>query len=480
MSGPSGDPSGWAWRLDCGAPWIEAALLAVLAAVLFAARTLLRRRPDFAAPSSRWTPWLDAAAVALVALAVRWAFLDLYPRPGRAGDAYEYLKRARLLADGGASFLHDTGWHAWQTWIRPPGFYLLLAGVIAIGGTSAMVIKVQAVLSAATAGIVTWIGWRLFGRIAGLVAGLWLAFYAEAVVTFSRILSEPLYMVFLLAALAALASVSVEPSWRVAALAGALFGLAALVRSAPVYFVPPAALLLFAIHGRRAWRPALALVAALAAVILPWCVRNARIAGGPFAIDNLVVVNLLQVWPNDRFVPVDDLDLGTADGARIYYRRLKEANRDLELSRRGGEVIRTTLADLAGHPGRTLRRFGRNLRHYFAPASDVGYFGRIHREPDRCRTVLATDVTNFQYLSMLALAVAGAVLAWRRRSGWPLLMWFVFAAVVVNLFFHPEGKYRFPTLPVAMVFAGVVVARWLEPRPPTAGASRSPPQAPPS
>jgi hypothetical protein len=287
-------------------------------------------------------------------------------------------------------------------------------------------------------------------------------------------------MVFLLAALAALASVSVEPSWRVAALAGALFGLAALVRWAPVYFVPPAALLLFAIHGRRAWRPALALVAALAAVILPWCVRNARIAGGPFAIDNLVVVNLLQVWPNDRFVPVDDLDLGTADGARIYYRRLKEANRDLELSRRGGEVIRTTLADLAGHPGRTLRRFGRNLRHYFAPASDVGYFGRIHREPDRCRTVLATDVTNFQYLSMLALAVAGAVLAWRRRSGWPLLMWFVFAAVVVNLFFHPEGKYRFPTLPVAMVFAGVVVARWLEPRPPTAGASRSPPQAPPS
>jgi hypothetical protein len=57
------------------------------------------------------------------------------------------------------------------------------------------------------------------------------------------------------------------------------------------------------------------------------------------------------------------------------------------------------------------------------------------------------------------------VITRRDRRGWPLLLWFVFNAAIINLLFHPEPKYRFPTLPVAMVFAGVAVARWLGARP---------------
>lgn len=51
-----------------------------------------------------------------------------------------------------------------------------------------------------------------------------------------------------------------------------------------------------------------------------------------------------------------------------------------------------------------------------------------------------------------------------RREIWPVVAWFLFNGVVVNLFFHPEPKYRFPTLPVAFVLAGAAVAwalsRW--------------------
>lgn len=470
--GVSGDDGGWAWRRACRLPWLEAALLALLAAVLVVARVVLRRRPELAEWGSRWTPWLDAAAVVAVALAVRWAFLQLYPEPGRSADAFEYLMRSRRLAEGRLSLLHDTRWHAWQTWIRAPGYYLFLAGVLGpLGGTAVTAIRLQAVLSAVAAGATTWMGGRLFGRIAGLVAGLWLALYVEAIASFSRILSEPLYMLLLVPALAALAAVAARPSWRSAALAGALFGLAALVRSAPVYFVPLAALLLLAVHGRRrGWRPAAAMVAAMVAVILPWCVRNSLLYGAPMGIDDLAVANLLQVSPDHRFVPVDDLDLDTARGYRTYYNRLQRANLDRRLGRQGGAVTRATLANLAGHPVRTLRRFGGNLGEYFAPASDAGFFARIHREARRCRAALATDLANFQYLAMLALAVVGAAITRRDRRGWPLLLWFVFNAAIINLLFHPEPKYRFPTLPVAMVFAAVAVARWLEARP--GGATR--------
>jgi hypothetical protein len=63
-----------------------------------------------------------------------------------------------------------------------------------------------------------------------------------------------------------------------------------------------------------------------------------------------------------------------------------------------------------------------------------------------------------------------------RREIWPVVAWFLFNGVVVNLFFHPEPKYRFPPLPVAFVLAGAAVAwalsRWTGER---AASEESPP-----
>jgi 4-amino-4-deoxy-L-arabinose transferase-like glycosyltransferase len=259
-------------------------------------------------------------------------------------------------------------------------------------------------------------------------------------------------------ALAALAAASARPSVRAAALSGALFGLAALVRSAPVYFVPMAAALLVVAHGRRALAPAAALVGALALVVAPWWVRNARIYGAPIGLDDLAVANLLQVSPNDRFLAAADLDLASERGWRTYYSRLQRANGDRALSRRGGEILRSTLADLAAHPGETARRFGGNLASYLAPLGDE-YFRRIVDERRPCRVAWVTDAINAHYLFVLALGLAGFVLAARDRRSWPLALWFVFNAVIINLLFHPEPKYRFPTLPVPMVFAGFALVR---------------------
>ncbi|HVS03012.1 MAG TPA: hypothetical protein VMT16_09600 [Thermoanaerobaculia bacterium] len=111
-------------------------------------------------------------------------------------------------------------------------------------------------------------------------------------------------------------------------------------------------------------------------------------------------------------------------------------------------------------PRHTLARFAANLRGYFAPADDQN-FAWTHREADRCRDALVTDLANAQLVAVLALGAFGLATTWRDWRAWPLLPWFLFHAVLVNLFFHPEARYRLPTMPVAMVFAGAGLARLL-------------------
>lgn len=453
----TGDRRPSAWRRACGVLRWETAGSLLLLAVTAAWLRRLRRRPGPAGQPPRWRPWLDAALVAAIATAVRLLFLQVYPEPGRSADAYEYLMRSARLASGKLSFLHDTGWHAWQTWVRPPGYYLFLAALRDLGGEVAA-IRLQALACGIAAGATYLAGWRLFGRLAGWAAGLGFALYVESIVTFSRILTEPLYMLFVVPGLAALAWVSVRPDWRPAALAGVLFGLGALVRSAPFWYVPLAALALMAAAGpRRGWRPALAMVGAMALVVAPWILRNSWIAGAPAGIDDLTVVNLLQVNPDDRFVRHSDLDLGTGAGWRTYYNRLQQGNRNGALSSQAGEVARATLAGLAERPGRTAATLGRNLVTHFE-IYKTGFFGHTHGERDLCRVRWVTDLMNLQHWALLALAAAGLALTVRDRRTWPLALWLVFNTLVINLLFHPEPKYRLPTIPVAMIWAGAAVA----------------------
>jgi 4-amino-4-deoxy-L-arabinose transferase-like glycosyltransferase len=446
-------------RLACGVLLPEAALLLGTLLLLAGAPLLVSRLPD------RWAGAAGLLLVVLTALAVRALFLAAYPGPSQGGDAWEYLMRSRLLAQGEVPFLGSTRWHAWQTWIRPPGYYFFLAGLRNLpGGWAGWLPWSQALFSAAAAGAVYLLGRTLFGRNAGLAAGLLFALSAESVVTVSRVLGEPLYMLFLVPALVALARASIAPSWRWAAAAGALFGIASYVRSAPVFFVPLAALLLLWVHGpRRGWRPAAGLVAALVLAVAPWVARNSALHAAPVGMDDLSVINLLQVWPDDAVVPTGGADLDDPAEFRRYYERLKGANAGGALTRRSGEITRRTLLRMARDPVETGRRFALNLRGYFG-AYEEDWLERSLGEERVCRRILITDLINAGTYGLLVLAAAGLALRFRRREIWPVVAWFLFNGVVVNLFFHPEPKYRFPTLPVAFVLAGAAVAwalsRW--------------------
>ncbi len=463
LSKITGDERPAVWRAACGLLWKEPLAAAGFLVLLALAVLTGRRWPD-----SRAGLWLDCGGLLAVALALRFAYLDAYPEvdPDRFGDSFEYLKRAAYLHQG-ASFWTDTSWHAWFSWIRPPGYYLFLAAVLGpLRGTLTTVAEIQAVLLAATAVAGYLAAYPLFGRGAALVAGLLLAVYPETITAASWILSDPLALFLTTTVLAGLGWLAVRPRWPLALATGAVFGIACLVRSAPFYFVPLAALLLYLAQRRpRRKRHALTLLGAALLVVLPWCVRNSAIYGSPMGIDDLMIPNFLMAHPDPELLPAHFQTVGVygeADESRQqYFRWLWRGNKGGHLTLNSGRILSRGLVRMAASPGTTLRRFGLHLKIYFQGFPRF-YSAHFLREWEGCRVSSWTDALNLIYLSTLILALPGALLALRRRQSWPLLAWILFFVVVTNLFFYPSympGRYRLPIYPALAVLAGLTVSR---------------------
>ncbi len=477
----SGDESQAAWRAACGLLWkvppAAAGLVALLALAVLAGRRW---------PGGRRTVWLDCGLLLVLALALRFAFLAAYPAldATRFGDSWEYLQRSRHLLRG-APFWSDTSWHAWLTWIRPPGYYLMLAAVLGpLGGGLALLGKVQAVLLAATAAAGYLAAYPLFGRGTALAAGLLIAVYPQTITSATWILSDPPALFLTTAALACLSWLAVRPRWPLALGTGALFGVGCLVRSAPLYFVPLAALLLFlAARGRtsdgrapssaapgagaapRRWSPALALVAGTMLVVLPWCIRNSVLYGKPMGIDDLMIPNFLMAHPDPQILPAELEKAGVwgeAERTREeYFRKLWRSNKDHRLTLESGSILGRGLLRMAASPGATLARFGLHLKIYFQAFPRL-YSAHFLGETEGCRVSAWTDALNLVYLLTLVLAVPGALLALRHRQAWPLVAWILYFVVVTNLFFYPSympGRYRLPIYPALAVLAGLTLSR---------------------
>ncbi|HSL85212.1 MAG TPA: hypothetical protein VLF66_20755, partial [Thermoanaerobaculia bacterium] len=158
-----GEEGAGAWRRGCGLVPLELILLAGAALLVWGLAWVLPRDRE----GSR--VWVDLLVVTVTAVTVRAVFLAVYPMPTEDRDSWEYLMRARLLADGESSFLLDTRWYAWQTWIRPPGYYLFLAGVHALPGPwQPVFVWAQAGLSVVAAAATYLVALPLFGRRAAV------------------------------------------------------------------------------------------------------------------------------------------------------------------------------------------------------------------------------------------------------------------------------------------------------------------------
>lgn len=408
--------------------------------------------------------WLDPILILSVALSVRWLFVVYYPSTGvrRFSDSWEYVYRARLLLEG-TDFLTDTSWHQWQAWLRPPGYFLFLAGILKWShhGLDTLV-RVQAVFSALTAAISYYIAYPLFGRNAAIVTGLMVALNAHSVMSASWVLSEVLFTAVLVVGLAFLAWGSTRLDWRLASAAGFCLGCAALIRPTPITFVPLAALCLVPALGRKGLVSAVAMVAAMLAVTVPWSVRNGLVLDRAPVFETSRVANFLLAHPDDAIIRHSDLDLANPESRKAYYfGRLMKNRRANENSVSDFAVFTRGFSRMLRTPIETLSKFTKSLRIYFS-GFPLDFARSSLAESDNCRAVGWTDSLNVTWWLSFGLAVCGVLWAVPDRRAWPVLLWFFYLTVITNLFFFhgaDPGRFRFPLHPVIAVFGGHFVAK---------------------
>ena len=445
-----GDRSAEAWRRVCGT-WAPPIIAVIALGCLF----LLSAWRGWSLPASRWAPWVDVLLVVAVAMLVRWLYLAEYPHGAAlSADAGEYLMRARALAMGHSDLLGDVYWHRWQTWLRPPGYYFFLAQLFKLGIESvATMARIQTGLWVATAVATYSLGYVLLGRGAALFAGLFFAVNLEAVTFAARICTEALFVPLLVPALVLLARLAKRPSGRLAFATGLLFGLAALVRSAPVLLVPGAALLIGLGQGfRRSIRPMAGLVLGMAVILVPWSVRNSVVMGMPMGVDNILVPNFLFARPDERYVDPGTYDPMTGEFQDRYSWRVKRAGERLASQ----PVLRDGLLRMAARPLETVRLTGIGLWRFFWPRSP--WFAEGVGEKQTCRARAFAELVNWQTFPVLILGLAVMLRRIGDRSMWPVSLWFVVillsTALLVPLGPADKLRYRFTTLPVLFAYAG--------------------------
>lgn len=221
-------------------------------------------------------PWLAILASALLA---RLAFVVIVPRAILWPDGLEYEAVARSLVEHGTFGL--------QT-LRPPGYPVLIAGVYGLFGESLLALRVvEAVLGAAAVLILGLVGAATFGRTAGLIAAGLMALHPVLAFLPSTQYSENTLVLVLVLALGAVFAAWRRDGWWRWALAGGLFGVAALVRPTTVFMLPGLGLGLLVAQrsaGRLRLAPLLVALLAMVVVVAPWIVRSHTVHGRWFFI----------------------------------------------------------------------------------------------------------------------------------------------------------------------------------------------------
>jgi 4-amino-4-deoxy-L-arabinose transferase-like glycosyltransferase len=200
-----------------------------------------------------------ALALLLGALIVRVAFVLATPNYALVHDALDYQRHAVSIADGHGFALS----YGRPTAFRPPAYPIFLAAVYVVTGPDVEWGRIaNAFVGVGIVALIGLIAFQLWGRREALVALALGAIYVPLILVGQAIMSEPLFVLCLLGAIACALR-----GWAVPA--GVLLGLAILGRANAIILVLPLAAAVW-----RGWRPALVLCVVAALTVVPWTIRN--------------------------------------------------------------------------------------------------------------------------------------------------------------------------------------------------------------
>jgi tetratricopeptide (TPR) repeat protein len=404
--------------------------------------------------------------IVLIALAVRVAYLvDIRDSPyfdHPVLDSFWYDAKARDVLAGDA--LASSGS------FRVPLYTYFIAACYAVFGygfTAPLVI--QAILGALTCGLCFVIARRLFGTLAGVVAGLGLAFYRMAVYSDGELLPTTLFIFFtMLAVHFMLRGIHDRPRTN-GLLAGLWLGAAFLTRPDILPFAVLAVVAVLLVLGlTKGLRLVVPMCAVLVAVMLLLGYRN-QLAFGEFHVFspqgavNFYIGNArfadgkTPVAPKTEY-PYHAMADPSEDSITLACKQAaKEATgRDLsdrDLSRYYiGKTIDEIRADFPRWLGLILKK-----GYYFLNSYERSDMKLIPRFIDRYSSVLKLPMIPYGVIAPLGIVGLGLSILRKRRHAW-LIGAGVLAYAANSILFFVIWRYRLPAVPFLAMLAGYCVA----------------------
>ena len=378
------------------------------------------------------------------------------------GDARSYDAWAQRIAGG--------DWFGREVFYQAPLYPYFLGALYAIAGRDLLAVRLaQAVIGAASCVLLAQAAARLFSRTAGIVAGLFLAFYAPAIF-FDGLIQKSVLDVFfvclalwLMSGIVANSQRSTPGRWMAL---GATLGGLALTRENAVVLVAVIALWIMVgigeplVGGRRRAAPGRVIPAAafglgLAMILAPVALRNYVAGGGLYLTTSQFGPNFYI--GNNPKADGTYMSLRFGRGAPEFERQDATDLAELALGRPlspaevSGYWTDRALGFITSQPGAWLALLARKFRllwtademldtesqetyaEWSAPLKFGGWFGHFG--------------------VLVPLAVLGVWLWWpdRRRLWVFQAMALAYAASV--LVFYVFARYRFPLVPFLILFA---------------------------
>lgn len=407
----------------------------------------------------------QAALAAVIVSVLQAGALNLLVSNHGSSDTPRYIAAAKALLHGNYStpIADDLTGPSAPEVARTPGYPIFLAafGGGKHGASRVAVLLAQALLTGATTFVLIAAVRRFWSPNVALLSG-----WAYALDPFSKryatlLLSETLAAFLVVATVYAIARAVQGRSRWWAAVTGAFGGASALVRPSLILIIPFAALCAAVIGsgpGRSRVTHAAVVLLAGAVVVTPWIARNAALTGKPVLGGWGDGINLLLAAHGEgRTRSVADVikdPAVTADvkeaqrllpsaatvarSPDVYPRELVRVDERLRSA-----ALHTYRARLAHEPLAVLSEYA--YRAYF--------FWMPYEDPDQYRPAKALTVLKGFDLVTLALAVAGAALAIRRRGLPAAIAGFMIAFMLVSAVLHTEARYSQPVRPLFLTLA---------------------------
>ena len=379
-----------------------------------------------------------AAAGAALLLRLAFGFLYWTDKP-LTHDEREYLALGASLAAGrGFVYSDPEPQGTAQQFGRAPGYpaFLALLGLDELAtSTPASVKAVQSLFGAVAILFVAALARDAAGERAGRIAAWVAAVYPPFVWIPAYALSEALYLPVILGGVLLLSRADTAVR-RIGA--GAICGIAILVRPGTLVFVPLA--VLWMLLRRRKAADALAFALAAAVVVAPWTLRNLQTHG------KLVLVASeggATFWTGNHPLARGEGDLAANPEIKRAELAFRQAHPGLSAEQLEPLYYQDALRHIREQPGRWILLL---LKKAFYTLVPIGPSYTLHSTRYQLGSVAP-------YAMLAPLAVGGLIVIARRGRPPEYLYLLAASVVLTSLIFFPQERFRIPVIDPFVIVA---------------------------